>query len=143
MTSPLHDRIEQAYADFERQKLALADIKREMSTAQTTITPKNRALTVTVDGRGDVVEIKFPTNSYRTMAPAELGNLLVETIQTAREQAREQSLNAFKSVLPANLPIMDMLNGSTSADDMIREAMRTFSGGNPSSTPGGAAANGH
>ncbi|MEV4495701.1 hypothetical protein C7C45_32425 [Micromonospora arborensis] len=125
MTSPLHDKIEQAYAEFEQKKLAIAEVKQELSTAQTTVTAKNRALTVIVDGRGDLVEVKFPTNSYRTMAPAELGNLLVETLKTARDQARGQAANAYQKLLPPGLPIKDMLNGTVNFDEMMREAMRS------------------
>jgi DNA-binding protein YbaB len=127
MTSPMHDRIEKAYAEFEKKKAAIAEFEQGMSSAQTTVTAKNRALTVTVDGRGDLVEVKFPTNAYRTMAPAELGNLLVETTKTAREQARESAAGVFESLLPSRAPILGMLNRSGNFDEMMQEAVRMVS----------------
>ncbi|MEO3742080.1 YbaB/EbfC family nucleoid-associated protein [Plantactinospora sp. B5E13] len=138
MTSPLHDRIEQAYAEFERQKQAITEVRRELSTAQTTVTAKNRALTVTVDGRGDLVEIRFPTNSYRTMAPAELANLLMETVKTARDQARGRTANAFQTLLPTGLPLLDMLNGTADFDDLMRETVRVVTEPFPSAGGEGA-----
>jgi len=127
MTSPMHDRIEQAYAAFEKQKAAISGLEQAMASAETTVTAKNRAVTVTVDGRGDVVEIKFPTNAYRTMAPAELGNLLVETAKTAREQARETATGMFEALLPARMPLLGVLNGKRGFDEMMDAAVRLVS----------------
>ncbi|RKR86736.1 YbaB/EbfC DNA-binding family protein [Micromonospora pisi] len=124
MSSPLQNRIEQAFAEFEQQKIAISGIERKIEAAKTTVTAKNRAVTVTVDGRGDLVEVKFPTNAYRTMPPAELGSLLVETTKAAREQAREGAAELFQTILPAGMPILDMLNGSVDFDEMMSEAMR-------------------
>ncbi|MGW0436562.1 YbaB/EbfC family nucleoid-associated protein [Micromonospora sp. NPDC003197] len=126
MSSPLHDRIDQAYAEFEEKKSAIGDIERQMASAQTTVTAKNRALTVHVDGRGDLVEVKFPTNAYRTMAPAELGNLLVETVKAAREEAREKATSLFESILSPGLPLAGLIKGTTNADQMFDDAMRSI-----------------
>jgi len=125
MTSPLQDRIDQAYAELQEQKLAVTEFERKIETAATTVTAKNRGLSVTVDGRGDLVEVKFLTKSYRTMAPTELGQLLVETIGAACTQAREEAASMFQEMLPAGMPLLDAFKGAVDADEMIREAMRT------------------
>jgi DNA-binding protein YbaB len=137
MSSPLQNKIEQAYAEFEQQKVAISGFEREVAAAQTTVTAKNRAVSVTVDGRGDLVEIKFPTNLYRTMAPAELGSLLVETTKTARDQARESAADMFRGLVPAGVPVLDMLNGSVDFDEMMREAMRVVNESLPGMTRSG------
>ncbi|MEU4677723.1 YbaB/EbfC family nucleoid-associated protein [Micromonospora sp. NPDC023737] len=126
MTSPLYDRIEQAYAEFEEKKAAISGVEQQMSGAQTTVTAKNRAVSVTVDGRGDLVEVKFPTNAYRTMAPAELGGLLVETVKSAREEARHKAMKLFESILPPGLPLAGLLRGEKTADQMFDEAMQSI-----------------
>jgi len=123
VSSPLHNKIEQAYAEFESQKAAVAGFDQKISAAQTTVTAKNRAVSVVVDGRGDLVEIKFPTNSYRRMAPAELGRLLVETVGTARDQAREDAAEMFRTLLPTAMSVVDMLNGPVDFDSMMQDAM--------------------
>jgi DNA-binding protein YbaB len=128
MSSPMHDRIEQAYAEFEKKKETIAGFENAMGSAQTTVTAKNRALTVTVDGRGDLIEIKFPTNAYRSMAPAELASLLVDTARAAREQARAETASMFESLLPARAPILGMLNNPGGFDQMMREAVNRSSG---------------
>ncbi|MFC3499558.1 YbaB/EbfC family nucleoid-associated protein [Micromonospora krabiensis] len=126
MTGPLYDRIERTYAEFEQKKAAIGDIDRQVSETQTTVTAKNRALTVVVDGRGDVTEVKFLTNAHRTMAPAELGNLLVETIKEARTEARRKAATLFESVLSPGLPLAGLLSGGKRADQMFDEAMRSL-----------------
>ncbi|NMO55375.1 YbaB/EbfC family DNA-binding protein [Actinoplanes sp. TBRC 11911] len=135
MSSPMHDRIEQAYAEFEKKKEAIAGFENAIGTAHTTVTSKNRELNVTVDGRGDLTEIKFPTNAYRSMAPAELANLLVDTVRSAREKARAEAANMLESLLPARAPILSMLNNPGGFDQMMREAVRIVSEPFPGSKP--------
>ncbi|MET7747487.1 YbaB/EbfC family nucleoid-associated protein [Micromonospora sp. NPDC005367] len=126
MTSPLYDRIEQAYAEFEEKKAAISGVEQQMSGAQTTVTAKNRAVSVTVDGRGDLIDVKFPTSAYRTMAPAELAGLLVETVRSAREEARQKAMKLFESILPPGLPLAGLLRGEKTADQMFDEAMQSI-----------------
>ena len=133
MTSPLHNRIEQAMAEFERNKAAIGDLQNGMAATQTTISPKNRSISVTVDGQGELVEVKFPSNAYRTMAPAELGRLIVDTVTEARAEARGKAVGMFESLLPPGLPVAGMLNGPVDFDDVmaqlnevVREAQATI-----------------
>ncbi|MFG1654269.1 YbaB/EbfC family nucleoid-associated protein [Micromonospora sp. NPDC049275] len=122
MTGPMHDRVQKAYEDLERARNAVGDVERSMNSSETTVTSKNRAITVRLDGRGELTEIKFMNNAYRTMAPAELAALLVETITTARRQARETMAGLLQSVLPAGMPVLDMLTKPLNLDDVMRQA---------------------
>ncbi|MFK3979269.1 YbaB/EbfC family nucleoid-associated protein [Micromonospora sp. NPDC050397] len=124
MSSPLHNQIEQAYAELERSQAALAGVQEELDGAETTVTSKNRAITVTVNSRGDLVDIKFLTRSYRTMPAAELATLLIDTIAEARAKAQAAVAATFQSVLPAGMSALDMINGTVDFDSMMREAIR-------------------
>lgn len=124
MSSPLHNQIEQAYAELERSQAALAGVQEELDGAQTTVTSKNRAITVTVNSRGDLVDIKFLTRSYRTMPSPELATLLIDTIAEARTKAQAAVAATFQSVLPAGMSALDMINGTVDFDAMMREAIR-------------------
>ncbi|MFI6763369.1 YbaB/EbfC family nucleoid-associated protein [Micromonospora sp. NPDC050417] len=125
MSSPLHDRFEQAFTEFEEQKVALSDFERKLAESSKTVTAKNRAVSVTVDGQGDLMELKFPTNAYRTMAPAELSSLLVETIREAREQARASTTEMLETYLPGGMASFDMLNNPIDFEEILGEALRT------------------
>ena len=121
MTSPMHDRIEQAMAEFERNKAAIEDLQNGLAATHTTISPKNRSISVTVDGQGELTEVKFPSNAYRGMSPAQLGSLIVDTVTEAREEARRKSIGMFQSLLPAGLPVGDMLSGPVDFDDVMEQ----------------------
>src|SRR5262245_11306885 len=124
MSSPLHEEIERAQAELERSHQAITEIQQQMAGTATTVTSKNRAISVTVDSQGELVAIKFLTRSYRLMPSAELGTLLVNTIGEARKQALAQMASLFQAVLPAGAPILDMINGTVDFDEMMREAIR-------------------
>lgn len=126
MTNPMHERFEQAMAEFEAKKAAIASFQQDMATAETTVTSKNRAVSATVDGRGEVSALKFVTNSYRTMAPAELANLLVETIRAAQTQAREKTYGMVEGLLPGRLPLRDALSGSVDFEKAMSQLTRVF-----------------
>jgi DNA-binding protein YbaB len=130
MTSPLSNEVEQALADFERQKAAIGEIGASLAGAYSTVTAKNRAVAVTVDSQGVVTDVKFPTSAYRSMSGAELGDLLVGTIESARRKALAKTAAAFESVLPAGMPMLDLLTGGDGTagrmplDKLLAEVIR-------------------
>jgi DNA-binding protein YbaB len=126
MTNPMHDRIEQAMADLERHKTAVAGLRSNLSGDSTTIAPKNRSISVTVDGHGELTEVRFPSNAYRSMAPAELGRLIVETVAEARTEAKSKTMAAFQSVLPQGMPLLDMLRRPVDLDEVRDEISNVF-----------------
>lgn len=128
MSNPLQDRIEQAFAEFEHSQAALTAIQDELAANSTTVASKNRAVQVTVDGHGDVTEIKFPTKAYRTMAPAELGSLLVETLGEARREAVESATNLVRTTLPDSGPLLAAFGGSTDFDAVLEDLTTQLAG---------------
>lgn len=126
MTSPMHNRIEQAMADLERQREAVAGLQGELATAETVITPKNRAISITLDGQGELVDVRFPTSAYRTMAPAELGRLITDTVRQGRDEARHKAVQMFAALLPSGVPVMEMLNGPVDYDAVRDEITAAF-----------------
>lgn len=122
MSSPLHDRIEQAFAQFEEQRTALSQLEGRVATVRRTASPKSRAVSVTVDGAGELVDIKFPTKAYRTMAPAELARVLIDAVRDARVQAREATAAELAMLLPAGMPLLDALSRPVDIDELLDSA---------------------
>jgi DNA-binding protein YbaB len=127
MSSPLHNQIEQAYAELERQKEALADVQAAVAGDSTTVTSKNRQLTVTVDARGAVTGIKFLTNGFRQMAGPELAQILVDTMEQAREEAMAKTIASFQAILP-DMPLHDMFDGRMDLDGILGDALKYTDG---------------
>jgi len=122
VTTPLHNQLEQAYADLERQRSALAAVEADSADAVTTVTATSRAVEVTVDGRMALRSIRFPTGAYRTMAPGELGQLLVETIEEARSRSARETMARYRAVLPPGLAGLGVLDDGFDIDTMLERA---------------------
>jgi DNA-binding protein YbaB len=126
MSSPLQNRLEQAMAEFEEHKAKMAGFQARMATTGTSVTSKNRAVRVTVNAQGEPTEVKFLTAAYRTMAPAELGSLIAETTRAAQGDARKKAAGLFAELLPAGVPVLDMLTGPVDFDAAMREITQVF-----------------
>jgi DNA-binding protein YbaB len=123
MSSPLHNQIQQRLVELRERRQVMARIQQELAETQTTVASKNHAISVTVDSRGELADIRFRTNSYRTMAPAELAQLLMDTVKAARTEARAAVAEAFAPLLPAGTPLLDMMNGTVDFEAMMRDTI--------------------
>jgi DNA-binding protein YbaB len=123
MTDALFNHISQIQAGIEKQREAAAGLDRDLGDARHTALAKNRAVSVTVDGRGELVEVRFPTSAYRSMAPAELGDLLVTQVAEAQRQARTASMQMMTSLLPSGLGSLD---GTADLGTAMADAAKMF-----------------
>jgi DNA-binding protein YbaB len=87
-----------------------------------TVIPKSRVVSVTVDGGGEIVEIKFPTKAYRTMASAEFAQVLMDAVGEARALAREAATAELQALLPAGMPVLDALTRPVDIDELFERA---------------------
>lgn len=124
MTTPLQNQVEQAMARLRETQDRLGAVQRELAETTTKSTSHNRAVTITVDGQGEISAVAFPTNAYRSMAPAELGDLLVATIRDARRAAAQTAAALYTPLLPGGSRLGDVLAGDLDLDGMISEAIR-------------------
>ena len=122
MSSPLQDRIQQAYAQLDEQQKALSQVQGRVAAVRRTVTPKSRVVSVTVDGGGEIVEIKFPTKAYRTMASAELAQVLVDAAREARAQVRQAATAELQALLPASMPLLEALTRPVDIDELLDRA---------------------
>lgn len=80
---------EAAMRAFEREQRKLVELHQKMEESTTEVRSKDRSLSMTFDGRGDLIGVKFQGNKFRSMAPAELAHVIVETVQAGRAQFLE------------------------------------------------------
>jgi DNA-binding protein YbaB len=126
MTADTNFNFTDAVAELRRQQAQLQDVSSKLQESKTTFRSKDGAITVGLDGSGEITSISFNTTKFRRMAPAELGSALVETIRQARAQSRERVLSAYRSFIPAGVGLDDLLSGkrdfSGAFDDAVRRA---------------------
>jgi hypothetical protein len=97
---------------------------------------------VTVGAQGDVRELRFRGEGYRDLAPAELADLLVRTIEQARQAAREKALAGMRELM-VDLPSpIGRLGEVASVDELVEELADMFTrnqpdGGKPVAPPDG------
>jgi hypothetical protein len=60
------------------------------------------------------------------MAPAELGQLLVETTRQARAKALESVLAGLTDVLPSGVPLEQILAGDTPLDELVAASLAEY-----------------
>ena len=110
MTSSFHDQIEKRQEQLRRKQEEFTEVQQRLAGVTATATSKNRAVTVTVDCHGEIADIKFRTDTYRSMPSAELARLLMDTIAAARNDAKEAVMEQFAAVLP-DMPLRELMDG--------------------------------
>lgn len=95
-----------------QEQAKLADFQRRLGEVGTVVESRNKLLTVTLDGNGELRDIKFTTTAYRSMAPAELSATILETLQ----KARSQNLRAVQELMDEagvsdDLDVRDLTSG--------------------------------
>ncbi|MET9886702.1 YbaB/EbfC family nucleoid-associated protein [Streptomyces sp. NPDC006430] len=96
MGNPMEDRIARSMAEFEERRAQIMDLQREFRSTSVTVTAKDRSVEVTVDAQGNVTGLRFLNAKYRSLPPAELAAVLMQTMAEARAQVRGQVLEAFR-----------------------------------------------
>jgi len=110
-------------ADLRAQREKIREFDAAMAVRKTVVTSKNRMVSATVDSKGKLVELSFKGNRYRSMAPAELASLIVETVGTAQENALKETLTAAAELIPHARKFAG-LEGGLDLDGMFDEAVR-------------------
>jgi DNA-binding protein YbaB len=124
MNKSPHESFQQALDELRRTQEQLRTVRSNLRDKATKVTSKDGLVTVTLDGRSEVVGIAFNTTKFRRMAPAELGSVLVETINQARAQGRSQVVAAYRSLMPKGMDIDAIMAGKFNLDKMFDEAAR-------------------
>ncbi|WP_370942212.1 YbaB/EbfC family nucleoid-associated protein [Amycolatopsis sp. cg5] len=79
--------VEEALAALNREQEKLGKLTELWRDGRTTVRAKDQSLSVTVDGRGELVELVFNEAKYRLLPPAQLASVVLETVQRAKAEA--------------------------------------------------------
>ncbi|WP_225943699.1 YbaB/EbfC family nucleoid-associated protein [Nocardiopsis terrae] len=63
---------------------------------------KDRMVSATVNARGEIAELRFHTDKYRSMAPAELASAVTEVIERARRDVAQKVSEAMRGLVPGD-----------------------------------------
>ncbi|MEV6229741.1 YbaB/EbfC family nucleoid-associated protein [Saccharopolyspora shandongensis] len=129
MSSPLFNEMEAAMAELRAQQAKIRDAQEQTQKETTSATSKDRMITVTVDHQQRLTAVRFDGTRYRSLAPAELANRIVELVREAQEDAAGKALAMFAQLAPTGFgsDIADVMGGDFDLDRMFDEAVRQAS----------------
>jgi DNA-binding protein YbaB len=124
MTVNPDERLRQALDDLRRQRAALSQAREKTRQRRTKVSSADQMVTVALDGNGELTSITFNTTKWRRLPPAELGAVLVQTINRARAENKEELVRAYAPFLPAGMRPGGLRDGRGRVDQMLDDAIR-------------------
>ncbi|MET7941244.1 YbaB/EbfC family nucleoid-associated protein [Streptomyces sp. NPDC005302] len=121
MPSPYDQQIEDLLEQYRRQREEAAETRRRINATTSTATAPRQTVKVTVGAQGEVTAIEFPTGAYRRMAPKELADVLLATLQQARSEALEGAAGVLAGELPPGVTVADLLQGRVDPGALLPE----------------------
>jgi DNA-binding protein YbaB len=108
MTSGFESTLNEVMADIEKQRNALVTLQQGLNEVTGEARSARRQVSVTVDARGEIVELKFHGQGYRNLPPAELANIIVATIRDARAAAQASLWESIGDTIPGAAKMADL-----------------------------------
>ncbi|WP_105975429.1 YbaB/EbfC family nucleoid-associated protein [Streptomyces geranii] len=96
MRETIEQRLAQAMADLESTQTAVARAERELADASATVRSPDRSVRVTVSAQGDLTELKFLDDKYRTMSATQLAASVLAAVQEARGVMARRVMDTFE-----------------------------------------------
>lgn len=137
MSSGYQEQLNEIMGRLADHRNQLQETQERLARQTVKVTSKDRSITVIMGTQSDVRDITFQGQSYRTMAPAELGRALVEVLEKARLEVRATVTRAVTPMMGFGDEVRESMLGGTDELRMMREAQRKMW---PQNGPGGARA---
>ena len=77
-------------------------------------------MAATVDGTGRLTELKFHTEGYRSMAPAELSAAIVEVVGRAQQQMASRVAQVYGAFAPEGIDTETAMRGGLDPEETLR-----------------------
>lgn len=121
-----HDEeMEQLLAAYREQAAGLADTQARLAGISCSATAPRQTVTATVGGQGEVLDLKFPSDAYKRMAPRELSAAILATIREAREKSLDEAAAILAPMLPDGLDARQIVAGKADLTAMMPEEPRS------------------
>lgn len=121
MPSQYDQQIEDLLEQYRRQREDAVETRKRINATTSTATAPRQTVKVTVGAQGDVTALEFPTGAYRRMAPKELADVLLATIQQARADALKSVDSIISAQLPAGMSLSAILQGHVDSSSFLPE----------------------
>ncbi|MGW9350123.1 YbaB/EbfC family nucleoid-associated protein [Nocardiopsis flavescens] len=98
------ERLQQTIRAYSERSASLASESAEAVS-------KDRLVTARIDSAGELVGLKFNTQGYRDMAPAELSTAIMDVVRRARAVMAERVTAAYQPFAPNGVDVAAAIKG--------------------------------
>ncbi|MFF4792918.1 YbaB/EbfC family nucleoid-associated protein [Streptomyces sp. NPDC001276] len=104
-TESISRRLAETLAELDTLTTGLANAKEELRAATRVVRSRDRSVEATVGSQGQLVDLRFLDNKYRTMSPTELSASVLEAASQARDA---MSRHVVRTMQPFTEPRLGM-----------------------------------
>jgi DNA-binding protein YbaB len=119
MSTPFDSEMESLVAQYQQRRQQAVEAQRKLRELAVTATSAKREVAVTVGSGGDLKEVSFPSEAYRSLAPAELGSLVTKTAAAARKKATAAATKILTGIFPDQPNIAEMYSGQVDVEELL------------------------
>jgi DNA-binding protein YbaB len=124
MNGPLGDDLDNAMAKLKEIRAAADGAGRMMADTSYTLMSKRKLLSVTVAANGEVTALTFNGEGYRSLAPAELSKMIIETTNEARKLCMAEASKALQEIWPDGGRDFDLMSAADNIDNMMSRFLK-------------------
>lgn len=114
------ERNERELARLQRTLREVEDASATLEGATEQAVSKNRLVAATVDATGELVDLKFHTQSYRDMAPAELASAIKDVVNRARARMADRVTALYRPFAPEGIDMGEVMKGTFDTGALFR-----------------------
>lgn len=98
----LQAQMEESLRQLRSTQRRLEEANANLESATAEAVSKDRMVSAKVNARGEIVDLKFHTDKYRSMAPAELASAVTDVIERARRDVAGRVAEAMGALAPGH-----------------------------------------
>lgn len=126
--SPLSEQLTQVFDELRQHRDRIAKVQQELSKATVSVTARDRSLSVEVGSQGELRDVRFHSEDYRTMPAAELSALLVQLCNDARRQMAEKVTASYAPLTSFAAEMRKSMIGGSDSEEAL-EMLRSGDSG--------------
>lgn len=111
--------MEQLFEEYQRKRATLSELHQKIMAISVTAASARREIEVTVNHAGSITGIVFTGSAYRRMAPKELADLILRTVQDAKERSLEESAGLLAPIMPNGMDAHDLVSGRLGIEHLV------------------------
>jgi hypothetical protein len=119
MATSFEEQVAQSLATLREHQERISKVRRGLAKASESATSRDRSITATVGGEGQLLEFTFHSEEFRTMPAAELSAMLVQLANEARQKMARRVAESFEPLTRFGAQLRESMTGGTAVEDIL------------------------